>query len=74
MSNMAHCRFRNTLGDLRDCVEHIGYGDTIPGPEAKARFSLIRLCVQIALDHGDEVGMPVEEVVDELAVDGDDNE
>lgn len=21
MSNMSYCRFRNTLGDLRDCVE-----------------------------------------------------
>lgn len=52
MSNMSYCRFRNTLGDLRDCVDHLdeplGNED-----EERARTLLIELAVQIAVDYGE---------------------
>jgi hypothetical protein len=57
MSNMSYCRFRNTLADLRDCYENMD-GD-ISEEEAKARAHLIGICVDIALDYGDEVGAGV---------------
>jgi hypothetical protein len=57
MPNMSYCRFTNTLSDLRDCQEAMG--DTEPGEmsshdERVARWSLVRLCQQIADEFGHE--------------------
>jgi hypothetical protein len=61
MGNMAYCRFENTVGDLQDCFDHMtSDGDRSPSEEM-ARARLIRLCVDIALDFGDEIGRTVEE-------------
>jgi hypothetical protein len=53
MANMAHCRFSNTLEDLRDCYEHMDDGD-LSEYEMRAREQLIRLIEQIAYDYGEE--------------------
>jgi hypothetical protein len=64
MSNMSYCRFTNTLGDLEDCVEHMGdpvedderssfESDVLSEAEARARDRMIELCVTIAQDYGD---------------------
>lgn len=50
MSNMSHCRFHNTLGDLRDCEDHIS-DDDLSAAEHKARLALIRLCMRIVDDY-----------------------
>lgn len=55
MANMSYCRFENTLGDLQDCHENMD-DDDLSEEEANARKRLIRLCVMIAGDYGDEVG------------------
>ena len=62
MSNMSYCRFRNTVADLRDCMEHLedNTNDLAEG-EAKARLRLINVCVDIALDYGREVDREVED-------------
>lgn len=60
MSNMDHCRFTNTLEDLRDCYEHMDDED-LSEAEAKARLRLIKLCVDIAVDSsGEYVAIPKE--------------
>jgi uncharacterized protein YjiS (DUF1127 family) len=58
MSNMSYCRFRNTLGDLNDCLdalEDIG-GDLseLGDEEAAAAKRLIEMCRQIADDYGSD--------------------
>jgi len=59
MSNMSYCRYRNTLIDLLDCVEHLeqdidrvfeGENDL---EERTAMLALIRVCKRIAEDYGD---------------------
>lgn len=60
MPNMSYCRFHNTLADLRDCYDAMSEADDLSQEEAKARERLIKLCVQIALDYGEDVGKPVE--------------
>ena len=54
MSNMGYCRFESTVPDLRDCLEHMDQED-LSKDEKKARLRLIRLCVEIASDYGEEV-------------------
>lgn len=49
MANMSYCRFRNTLQDLRDCYESME--DTLSQEEKRARYSLLKLCSQIADDY-----------------------
>ena len=51
MGNMSCCRFSNTLGDLRDCLDAL---DEIGGDlmklskeEAKAAERLIKMCLAI---------------------------
>ena len=44
MGNMGYCRFRNTVGDFSDCLEHAS--DDLRGEEFDAREELIDLCVQ----------------------------
>ena len=53
MANMSYCRFENTLGDLRDCYEHMDDSD-LSESETKARAKLIIECVDLAGDYGDE--------------------
>lgn len=50
MANMAYCRFRNTLADLRDCAAELDELDDLSTEEAKARESLLLLCKRIADD------------------------
>jgi hypothetical protein len=55
MSNMSYCRFHNTLGDLRDCLEHLEekLDPKNDSDEYHARERLIKLCCDIAQDFGD---------------------
>jgi hypothetical protein len=53
MANMSYCRFENTLGDLRDCYDHMDEDD-ISAAECKAREKLLALCARIASEYGDE--------------------
>lgn len=50
MANMSYCRFRNTLGDLRDCFDNmeepIGSRE-----EARARRNLVELCETISNEY-----------------------
>lgn len=57
MANMSYCRFHNTFSDLRDCYESMD--DPESEEERKARLRLIRLCVRIAKEYGDEVNTAV---------------
>jgi len=54
MGNMSYCRFRNTVGDLRDCYDNMDDED-ISSDEKRARRAIIKLAVQIADDYGDEI-------------------
>lgn len=60
MANMSYCRFENTLEDLQDCYDNID-NDNLSLSEKEARKKLIKLCIDIALDYGDEVGQQVVE-------------
>lgn len=58
MGNMSYCRFRNTLQDLRDCVQSLedidGNIDNLESEEEQdAAKKLIRLCILIAGDYED---------------------
>lgn len=55
MSNMSYCRFRNTVADLRDCLNVIDEVDGLSEEEAKARLRLINVCCDIAEDYASEV-------------------
>lgn len=69
MPNMSYCRFQNTLDDLQDCYDNMD--EDLDAYEADAREKLIKLCVAIAQDYGDEVEShdPCAEIVGELADD-----
>lgn len=45
--NMSYCIFRNTLKDLRNCLNHID-DEIIDEEERVARQKLIELCAKIA--------------------------
>jgi hypothetical protein len=49
MPNMAHCRFQNTLLDLRDCYEHMD-DDDLSDEEKDARQELLELCDRIGCE------------------------
>lgn len=53
MGNMSYCRFHNTVIDLRDCQEHMDDEDLSPS-EQQHRQNLIKICVDIAADYGEE--------------------
>ena len=53
MSNMAHCRFENTLHDLVDCYEHLE-DDDLSSSEQRARERLIRWCINIADEYSED--------------------
>ena len=61
MSNMSHCRFRNTLEDLRDCQSHME-DERLSPEEAEARNRLLRLCQQIANDFDCELEAMLERI------------
>ncbi len=42
---MEHCRFRNTLSDLKDCYEHLE--DDLSEEEENACRKIIELCKKI---------------------------
>jgi len=54
MSNMAYCRFQNTLPDLRDCLEHL-WDDDLSDEERTARRRLAKVCKDLA-DEWEEDG------------------
>lgn len=54
MANMSYCRFRNTVNDLRDCVESMT--ERLCEEENDARRDLVRLCVRVL----DEVGIELD--------------
>lgn len=53
MANMSYCRFRNTVADLQDCVDHME-GVLDDDEEIRARNRLIKLCERIAAEYGEE--------------------
>lgn len=57
MSNMGYCRFQNTLGDLRDCYNHIEDVEDLSEEEAKARKRIVKLCLTIADESIDYEGL-----------------
>lgn len=50
MPNMAHCRFQNTLKDLKECFESLKEHEELDEEEGGARDCLIQLCHAIS-DH-----------------------
>jgi hypothetical protein len=57
MSDMSYCRFRNTLGDLKDCYEHMDAEAALRSEEeAHARKRLVEICCDIFDEFGHEVG------------------
>jgi hypothetical protein len=59
MSNMSYCRFENTLPDLIDCAYHLDNDASDREQEYRTRF--IKVCVEIAIDYGHEVGCDIVE-------------
>ena len=59
MPNMSYCRFENTCLDLQDCWENMGEKENLSESEKKARKRIIDMCVDIALDYGNEVDREV---------------
>jgi hypothetical protein len=58
MSNMSYCLFQNTVPDLRDCVEAMNEtqdDSVLPPEELRARLALIKLCVEVADNYGEEL-------------------
>ena len=55
MRNMSYCRFRNTIPDLLDCENSMDDDEFLSEEESSARKRLIKICVRIADDYGDEV-------------------
>jgi hypothetical protein len=50
MSNMSHCRFQNTLSDLRDCLDALDQDDImikLSKDESRAALSLVETCVSV---------------------------
>jgi hypothetical protein len=52
MANMGHCRFQNTLEDLRDCWDYMG--DELSENETTERERLIELCCRIAKNYSED--------------------
>jgi hypothetical protein len=57
MANMSHCRFENTLKDLKNCYEHLEETKEELGEyEWKAKLKLIELCLEIVSEVYPELG------------------
>ena len=54
MSNMAYCRFENTVNDLADCEENMEETPDMSTAEKRARAELIAICKRIVADYGHE--------------------
>ncbi len=54
MPNMMYCRFQNTYFDLEDCKDNMDNTDDLSPEEFTARHKIIKMCVEIAKDYGDE--------------------
>lgn len=54
MSNMAYCRFENTVNDLANCEDNMGETLDMSVSERHARAELIVICKRIAEEYGDE--------------------
>jgi hypothetical protein len=46
MANMGHCRFNNTLNDLRDCYDHLG-DENLSNAEFMAMLDLVQMCAKV---------------------------
>lgn len=62
MSNMSYCRFENTVKDVQDASDNMYLDEDASDEEKEARDEFIELCVNIALEYGDNIGRPVEEI------------
>ena len=47
MTNMAYCRFHNTVIDLQDCLDSIINQDELSKEEKQKRDELIELCEEL---------------------------
>lgn len=47
--NMSYCRFQNTAGDLRDCLDNLR-DSGLSDDEQRARRKLITLCADILIE------------------------
>jgi hypothetical protein len=60
MANMSYCKFRNTLSDLRDCMDTLEdegpleESEDVSKEEAAACANLIELCTEIANAYGEQ--------------------
>ncbi len=56
--NMSFCKFQNTLGDLKDCLDTLDEGPpskSLSYEERLARWQLIKTCMTIAEHYSEEV-------------------
>ena len=56
MPTMSHCRFRNTLSELRECDEALADGgnnplDELDEDEKRAAVRMLKLCKMMAEDY-----------------------
>ena len=55
MANMEHCRFQNTLSDLRDCQDSLMDDGLVCEDDTRiegaSRKLLVRLCAEIAREY-----------------------
>lgn len=54
MANMSYCRWRNTLEDLRDCLENV-YESVGSEEEARAKRKILAICQEMAGIDADSV-------------------
>lgn len=66
MANMSYCRFRNTSGDLEDCLDTIRRGEeTLSAEEASAGSRMFRKFLRFCRDY-DIIGEYDPEAVTDL--------
>ena len=58
---LPYVRFRNTLRNLTDCYDKMNAVEGLSDNEFMARRQLINLCVDIAVEYGDEIDRYVQE-------------
>lgn len=68
--NMSYCRFRNTLEDLKDCLEALNSGEIELVEELRAARGLLEICQEICEFDEDDL----DEMYHQNAVDDDDYE
>ena len=65
MANMSYCRFRNTLSDLRDCIDALndeGIDGIEDDEERHAAIWLVKKCGEVHEDFIEEVNDLEEEL------------